>query len=264
MPLTAITRRVSSSINNCELSFHLRQPIDVAKAIAQHKTYQDCLAELGVRVVSLPAEPELPDAVFVEDTAVVVDEVAVITNMGAPSRRPEARNLVDTLSRYRPVKFLVEPATLDGGDMLRAGDRIFVGLSQRTNREGFLQLSEILRAYNYQVHPVEVRGCLHLKSACSYIGNNSVLVNRSWIDTEQFRSFGLIDVPDEEPAGANALLIKDVVIIPASFPKTRTLLERRGFRVQTIDLSELQKAEAGVTCSSLIFNGEPMPASPPI
>jgi len=264
MPLTAITRRVSSSINNCELSFHLRQPIDVAKAIAQHKTYQDCLAELGVRVVSLPAEPELPDAVFVEDTAVVVDEVAVITNMGAPSRRPEARNLVDTLSRYRPVKFLVEPATLDGGDMLRAGDRIFVGLSQRTNREGFLQLSEILRAYNYQVHPVEVRGCLHLKSACSYIGNDTMLMNRSWIDAEPLRGFELIDVPAEEPAGANALLVNDIVIIPASFPKTCALLEERGFRIRTIDLSELQKAEAGVTCSSLIFNGEPMPASPPI
>jgi len=184
--------------------------------------------------------------------------------LGAPSRRPEARSLVDTLSRYRPVKFLVEPATLDGGDVLRVGDRIFVGLSQRTNREGFLQLSEILRAYNYQVHPVEVRGCLHLKSACSYIGNDTMLMNRSWIDAEPLRGFELIDVPAEEPAGANALLVNDIVIIPASFPKTCALLEERGFRIRTIDLSELQKAEAGVTCSSLIFNGEPMPASPPI
>jgi dimethylargininase len=256
MPLIAITRPVSSSINYCELSFHARQPIDVAKAIAQHKAYQNCLAELGVRIISLPAKPELPDAVFVEDLAVMVDEVAVISIMGAPSRRPEASSLADTLSRYRPIKFLVEPATLDGGDVLRAGRFVFVGLSQRTNREAFSQLSDLLGAYGYQVQPVEVRGCLHLKSACSYIGSDTMLVNRFWIDAEQLRGFELIDIPDEEPAGANALLVKDVVIIPASFPKTQALLEKRGFRVRTIDLSELQKAEAGVTCSSLIFDHE--------
>ncbi len=253
--LTAITRGVSSSIEHCELSFHARQPIDVAKAIAQHKAYQDCLAELGVRIVPLPAEPELPDAVFVEDAAVIVDEVAVIPIMGAPSRRPEARTLIDALSRYRPIKFLVEPATLDGGDVLRAGRFVFVGLSQRTNRKACSQLSDLLGGYGYQVQSVELRDCLHLKSACSYIGSDTMLVNRSWIDIERLRGFELIDVPDEEPTAANALLVEDVVIIPASFPKTRALLEKRGFRVRTIDLSELQKAEAGVTCSSLMVEG---------
>jgi dimethylargininase len=251
--LTAITRELSASINNCELSFHVRQPIDIAKAIAQHKAYQDCLAELGVRVISLPAEPELPDAVFVEDAAVVVDELAVISIMGTPSRRPEARTLANALLRYRPLKFLVEPATLDGGDVLCIARRVFAGLSQRTNREGIAQLREALGAFGYEVQPVEARGCLHLKSACSYIGNDTILINRSWLDAAQFRGFQLLDVPDEEPAAANALLIGDVVIIPASFPKTRALLEERGFRVRTIDLSELQKAEAGVTCTSLIF-----------
>jgi len=254
--LTAITREVSESINDCELSFHARQPIDVAKAIAQHKAYQDCLAELGVQIVSLPAEPKLPDAVFVEDPAVVVDEVAVIPIMGTPSRRPEAHSLTDALSRYRPLRFLREPATLDGGDVLRVGRRIFAGISQRTNRQGIAQLRGVLGAFDYQVQPVEVRGCLHLKSACSNIGSDTVLINRSWIDPEALRGFELIDVPDEEPAAANALLIKDVVIIPASFPQTRALLKQRGFRVRTIDLSELQKAEAGVTCTSLILNHE--------
>lgn len=247
---------MSASINNCELSFHARQPIDVAKAIGQHKTYQDCLTELGVRVVSLPAEPELPDAVFVEDPAVVVDEVAVIAIMGTASRRPEARTLANALSRYRPLKFLREPATLDGGDVLQIGRRVFAGLSQRTNSEGISQLRAVLRAFDYRVQPIEVRGCLHLKSACSYIGNDTILVNRAWIDGERFRGFELLDVPDEEPNGANALLINDVVIMPALFPKTRALLEQRGFRVRTIDVSELQKAEAGVTCTSLIFNHE--------
>jgi dimethylargininase len=261
--LTAITRKVSASINDCELSFHARQPIDVAKAIAQHKAYQDCLTELGIRVVSLPAEPELPDAVFVEDPAVVVDEVAVISIMGTPSRRPEARSIADALSRYRPIKFLGEPATLDGGDVMRVRRRVFAGLSRRTNSEGIAQLRDMLQAFDYEVQPVEVRSCLHLKSACSYIGNDTVLINQSWIDPDRLRGFQLLDVPDEEPAAANALLIKDIVIIPACFPKTRALLEERGFRVRTIDLSELQKTEAGVTCGSLIFNHEVAAATAP-
>ena len=254
MPLTAITREVSSSINDCELSFHGRQQIDVAKATEQHKAYQDCLTYLGAKIVSLPCEPALPDAVFVEDPAVVVDEVAVISNMGAPSRRPEAKSLADALARYRPLKFLSEPATLDGGDVMRVSRSVFVGLSRRTNREGIEQLSTLLRSYDYQVHPVGVRGCLHLKSACSYIGDNTILVNRSWIDAERLRGFELLDVPEEEPAAANVLLLNDVVVMPAAFPKTRALLEERGFSVRTIDVSELQKAEAGVTCCSLVFN----------
>ena len=256
--LTAITREVSATISDCELSFHARQPIDFAKAVAQHKAYQDCLAELGVRIVSLPAEPELPDAVFVEDAAVIVDEVAVISIVGAPSRRPETRSLANALSSYRPITFLREPATLDGGDVLRVGRRVFAGLSQRTNREAFSQLRDLLQAFDYDVQPVDVKGCLHLKSACSYVGNEMILINRALIDAEQFRGFELLDVPDEEPGAANALLIEDVVIIAASFPKTRALLEQRGVRVRTIDLSELQKAEAGVTCCSLIFNDETM------
>ena len=256
MPLMAITRPVSRSINNCALSFHPRQPIDVAKASAQHRAYQDCLTALGVQVVSLAAEPDLPDAVFVEDPAIIVDEVAIISIMGAPSRRPEARSLAVALSRYRPIRELIEPATLEGGDVMRVGRSVFVGLSQRTNREGFGQLSEILRVYDYQLQAIDVGGCLHLKSACSYVGNNSILINRSLVDPEPFRGFELIDGADEEPAGANALLVNDVVIIPASFPKTRALLEQRGFCVWTIDLSELQKAEAGVTCTSLIFKHE--------
>ena len=254
--LTAITREVSSSINDCELSFHARQPIDLAKAMAQHKAYQNCLAELGVWIVSLSAQPELPDAVFVEDAAVVLDEVAVMSNMGAPSRRAETSSLVDMLSHYRPLKFLAAPATLDGGDVLRVDRSIFVGLSQRTNRDAIDQLTRLFRPDDYRVQPVEVTGCLHLKSACSYIGNNAILVKQSWIDAERLRGFELLDVAEEEPAAANVLLIKDVLIMPASFPKTRDLLERRECRVQTIDVSELQKAEAGVTCCSLVFKDE--------
>lgn len=253
LPLIAITREVSPSIKNCELSFQRRQPIDLANATTQHKAYQHCLAELGVQIVSLPAEPNLPDAVFVKDAAVVVDEVAIISNMGTPSRRAEAASVAEALARYRPLKLLLEPATLDGGDVLRIGRSIFVGSSQRTNREGIEQLRQLLAPFGYRVQPLQVRGCLHLKSGCSYIGNNTILVNRSWIDAEHLRRFELLDVPEEEPAAANTLLLGDVVIIPASFTRTASLLHQRGFHVRTLDVAELQKAEAGVTCCSLLF-----------
>jgi len=253
MPLIAITREISPNINDCELSFHERQPIDLARANAQHKAYQDCLAELGLRIVSLPPAPELPDAVFVEDTAVVVDEVAVILNMGARSRRPETRSVADALSPYRSLEFLVEPGTLDGGDVMRIDRKIFVGLSARTNRAGIEQLRASLGKYDYDVQAVEVTGCLHLKSACSYIGDGTILLHRAWIDAEPLRGFQLLDVPENEPAAANALRVSEALIVSTSFPATRALLEERGFAVRSIDVSELQKAEAGVTCCSLIF-----------
>lgn len=252
--LTGITRQVSESINSCELSFHARQPIDVANAIAQHRAYEQCLEDLGVRIVSLPAEPGLPDCVFVEDPVVVVDEIAVVSVMGAASRRPEAESLAAALSGYRDLEFLHQPATLDGGDVMRVSRTLFVGRSRRTNREAVTQLNDILRPYDYEVKPVEVTGCLHLKSGCSYIGRNAVLVNRAWVDAEELRQFELIDVPPEEPNAANALLVNDAIVLPSSFPQTRALLDHRGFCVRTIDVSELQKAESGVTCMSLIFN----------
>lgn len=257
MPLIAITRPVSQSINNCELSFHTREPIDVPKAIAQHRAYQDCLSELGVEVISLPAEPDLPDAVFVEDPAVIADEVAIITNMGAPSRRPESKSIAAALSRYRPIKRMTAPATLEGGDVMCIDRFVFVGLSKRTNPDGFVELRKVLSAYNYKVEAIELTRCLHLKSACCHIGNNSILINRSLVDPGQFGGFELIDVSDDEPNAANALLVNGVVIMPAAFPKTRALLEQRRFSVRTVDLSELQKAESGVTCSSLIFSSSP-------
>ena len=252
--LTAITRQVSPNINRCELSFDERKPIDVRKAIEQHETYRQLLSELGLRVIELAAAPDLPDSVFVEDPAIVVDEIAVISRMGAISRRPEADSLAQELSKYRPLGFLTEPATLDGGDVMRIGQNIFVGESARTNREGIEQLSRILRLHGYDVRPVSVTGCLHLKSACTYVGANGLIVNRSWIDAQMLSQFELIDVPVEEPNAANALLVDEVVVLPESFPKTRALLESRGIPVRLVNMSELQKAEGGVTCCSLIFD----------
>jgi dimethylargininase len=249
--LRAITRAVSPSMNRCELTYLDRQEIDIARAGEQHAAYVRCLRELGLSVCELPADPALPDCVFVEDPAVVVDEVAVITRMGAESRLPEAEAMAEALGRFRPLCRMRAPATLDGGDVFRVGRTLFAGVSQRTNREGIAQLAAAVAPYDYDVQPVEVRGCLHLKSGACWVGGETLLVNRDWIDVSAFTGYYLLDV--EEPWAADVLAIGNVVLMPDGFPKTRALLERRGFAVRTIDVSELQKAEAGVTCMSVIF-----------
>src|ERR1700733_13167733 len=133
--LRALTRQVGPSFASCELTFLDRQPIEVAKAVEQHRNFETCLAELGAEVISLPADPQFPDGVFVEDPAIVLDEVAVITRMGAASRRGESRSIAEELARFRELAWIREPATIEGGDVMRVGKTLFVGRSRRTNRE---------------------------------------------------------------------------------------------------------------------------------
>jgi dimethylargininase len=251
--LTAITRAVSPAINRCELGYLPRQEIDFARAAEQHRQYEDCLRELGIHVVSLPAEPELADSMFVEDPAVVVNEVAVMTRMGAESRRAESASLAEALARYRPLRWLREPATLEGGDVLRMGKTLYVGLSKRTNQSGIAQLAEELQPFGYSVRPVEVRGCLHLKSACCALGDRAILANREWVDMAPFDKLSIIDVPAGEPRAANVLAVGDTVVVPESFPETAGLLQQLDWKVRTLDISELMKAEAGLTCSSILL-----------
>ena len=256
MPLAAITRAVSPSLNECELSFIERQPIDVARAIAQHEAYAACLESLGIRVIRLPAAPEFPDGVFVEDPALVLDEIAVITRPGAASRRGEAESLAEALAPFRPLRRIREPGTLEGGDVVRIGRALFVGRSARSNREGMEQLARGTAAFGYTVEGVEICGCLHLKSACTYLGRETILANPNWVDLAPFAGCRVIEVARAEPAAADALAIGDTVILPASFPQTAGLLEQAGWRVMPVDVSELQKAEAGVTCMSVIFEAK--------
>ncbi len=251
--LRAITREVSPAIANCELEFLDRQPVDLALAIEQHRQYQEALAELGVHVEILPSEPSLPDSVFVEDPAIVLDEIAVITRPGAVSRRGEGETLARALAKYRELRHIVEPGTLEGGDVMRIGKTLYVGYSRRTNVAGIQQLATMLHPLGYFVVPVEVQGCLHLKSACCYIGDDTVLTNRAWMDVDALCSLKILNVPVDEARGANALRIGDTVLMPAAFPRTCELLEQSGFCVRRIDNSELLKAEAGVTCTSLSF-----------
>jgi dimethylargininase len=252
--LTAITRAVSPGIVNCALTFVARQPIELAKAEEQHRAYQQLLEKCGARVISLPPEPALPDSMFVEDPAIVLEELAIIFPLGTETRRPEAASIAQALAKFRKLACVDLPGQLEGGDVLRVGRRLFAGLSSRTNAEGIRQLASLLAPYRYEVVSVAVTGCLHLKSAVTYIGRNTLLANRAWFDTKPLSSFEWIDVAPEEPHAANALPIGGTVIFPASFPRTRARLEAHGFRVTPLDISELQKAESGLTCSSLLFD----------
>ena len=251
--LTAITRAVSPAIVRCELSFIARKPIDLARAQQQHHAYEALLAKLGAQVVSLPQEPDLPDSMFVEDPAIVLDELAVILPLGTVSRRGEAASLAQELAKYRKLAYVQLPGTVEGGDVLRVGRKLFVGLTKRSNAEGIRQLTEIVKPHGYEVIPVPVTGCLHLKSAVTWIADNILLANRSWFDTNPFASHDWIDVDPAEPHAANALALGGTVIFPASFPRTRERIAGFGHRVTPLDISELQKAESGLTCSSLLL-----------
>ncbi len=252
--LTAITRAVSPGIVNCELTHVVRQSIELAKAEEQHRAYQALLEKCGARVISLTAEPALPDSMFVEDPAIVLDELAIIFPLGTETRRPEAASIAQALAKFRKLARVELPGQVEGGDVLRIGRRLFAGLSKRTNAEGIRQLASIVGPYGYQVASVAVTDCLHLKSAVTYVGRNTLLANRAWFDTKPFAGFAWIDVAAEEPHAANALAIGGTVIFPASFPRTRARLEALGFHVTLLDISELQKAESGLTCSSLLFD----------
>ncbi len=244
--MIAITRDVSTSINACELTHLEPQSIDYVMASVQHREYRRLLASLGIEVVSIPADPAYPDCVFIEDTAIVLDDVAVITRPGAESRRGETRAVAEVLEQYRPLVHIEAPATIDGGDVLVLDDRIYVGLSQRTNEAALAQLRFHTRR---EVIPVNVHGCLHLKSAITRVSKGELLVNRGWIDVAPFDGWTLIDA--EEPFAANALLAGDTVVYPNAFPRTREKL--RYLDVREVDASELAKAEGGVTCCSLIL-----------
>lgn len=252
--LTALTRPVSPTINACELAFHARRPIDAALAARQHEAYCNLLGRLGARLIAIPAEPELPDAVFVEDAAVVVDEVAVITAPRMPARRSEVPSVAAALAEFRPLRHLEGEATLEGGDVLRIGRAIYVGRSVRSNDEGIRQLAAALAPHGYTVTPVEMRDCLHLKSAVTAAGSGTVLVNPDWLDLAPFAGYEVIHIDPEESGAANVVLIGEAVILPASFPRTAALLEGRGIQVLTVDVSELQKAEGAVTCCSILFD----------
>jgi dimethylargininase len=251
--LMALTRAVPASLERCELTHLARSPIDVVLAARQHAAYEDALRAAGCAVVRIPPEPDRPDSVFVEDTAVVLDEVAVITRPGASSRRGETASTMAALRAWRPLVSIDDPGTIDGGDVLVAGRTVFIGIGARSNAEGLCQMARHLAPFGYHVRGVEVAGCLHLKSAATLLSASSVLVNPAFVNPRVFAPLEAVPVAPEEPSAANALLVGGRVIYSPAYPRTLGILERRGARVALVDLGELAKAEGALTCCSIIF-----------
>ena len=250
----AIMREVSANISDCEITNITRIPIDPYEAKEQHNHYADTLRDLGYKIHMIEADDNLPDSVFIEDTAVVLDELAVITRPGAASRRAETDAVVKALITYKGLEYINSTGTLDGGDVLRVGRTLYVGKSCRSSAVGISLLREIVEPYGYEVISVPVNGCIHLKSAVTQVAENKLLINPSWVNPSYFKDIEYLTVDTSESYGANALFLENAIIYPTAFPRTREMLINEDINVISIDISELAKAEGGVTCCSLILD----------
>jgi dimethylargininase len=250
----AVVRGVPDTYNKCVRTFSPLQKINVELAGKQHKAYCRALENMGLKLIKISADNSLPDCVFVEDPAIVYKGKAIICRMGVESRVGEVEGVRETLSRH--VKTLTEikpPATIEGGDLLRVRDDLFVGLSARTNMAGIDQLRAILKNEKCNVTPVKVRNILHLKSACSYIGNDYVVISPGYFDLGAFSQFKLIRLPREEAYAANCLAVNDTVFVIKGYPRTKKMIEKEGFVTEELDVSEFKKGEGSLTCLSIIF-----------
>lgn len=250
----AITRGVSPRFAECELTHLERAPIDLAGAHAEHAAYLQTLRDLGVLVIELPAIAEHPDCMFVEDAALAYPECAVITRPGSATRRGETSAVEHALAPYRRLLRIEAPGTLDGGDVLTIGKRVFVGDTPRSNAAGAAQLEQYLQAWGYRVRRVPVHGCLHLKSAVTEAAPGTLLINPAWVDRTHFADFRLLEVDPQEPAAANVLLIGVTPVYARHYPRTLARLRAAGIEPVLVDAAEVAKAEGAVTCCSVVFD----------
>jgi dimethylargininase len=251
--LRGITHAVSPNITCCELTFMERELIDYELAVRQHEEYCGLLAYCGVEVTKLSENISCPDCCFVEDTAIVVDELAIVASMGVASRRGETSAVAAELAKYRELAYINSPSTIEGGDVVRVGKTIFVGVSRRTNLRGVEEAVRILEAAGYRVRPVPVTGSLHLTTACSFIDDETVLINPRWAAADSFGGCRILHTPEDEPWAANTFRIGETVCLEASFPQTIELVHRLHDNIEVLDISEFRKAEAGLSCLSLLF-----------
>lgn len=260
MPIALVRRPATSLARDCELTFMDRSAIEVEVLHRQHAAYRDALADAGADVIVLDAIESLPDSVFVEDAAVVLDEIAILTRPGTASRQPEPDAIAQALASHRrDIARIVAPGTLEGGDVLRVGRTLYVGLTTRTNHAGIEQLAALVRPHGYAVVAVDTPGSLHLKTACTALDEDTVLINPAWVDADAFSAFRRIDVDPREGFAANVLPVGEARIVNAAFPRTRARVEAYcadvGLRTIAVDIGEFGKAEAGLTCMSLVFMG---------
>ncbi len=251
--LIGLTHTVSPNLAQGELTYIDRAPVDHTTALPQHDQYYNTLAAHGVEVKKLTMNSDYPDSCFVEDTAIVLDEIAIITRMGTTSRRGETAGIVAEISKYRETVAIQQPATIEGGDVLHVGKTLFVGLSTRTNTQGIEALTTIAKRFGYKVIPVPVTGCLHLKTACTAVSDDTLLLNPLWIDTAPLQSFTLLPVSLDEPWAANTVRIGNTLCVQAGFPNMLEQVHTFADRIEPLDISEFRKVEAGPSCLSVLF-----------
>ena len=248
----AITRRPAKSFDRGITTSDLGVP-DYELALKQHTVYVETLRSIGLDVIELDPLPDYPDAQFVEDTAVVTAEVAVITNPGAPPRRGEEKSIAEVLLQYRQIEYIQSPATVDGGDVLMIGKHFFIGVSERTNPEGAEQLGRILGKYDKTWTTLQVGVGLHFKSSVNYVGRNSIIVTPDFAYHEALNGYSKIVVDQKEEYSANTLWLNDHLLLPGGFPNTKAKLESLELPIIELDVSEMQKMDGGLTCLSIRF-----------
>lgn len=251
--LKVLTHKPSQNLQDCELTYLNSEQIDYEKALLQHKSYCQMIESCGVEVETIEKNMHLADSVFVEDPIIVFDEVAVLTSMGVESRREESKALEDYFSSRKKIQKIQLPSKIEGGDVLVINKKVYVGLSARTNQEAIDELAKILAPFDYEVISVKVHGCLHLKTGCTALDENTILINKQWVEEEAFSNYKLIEIPEDEPFAANIMKINDYICMNENFPKTIELIKSLNYKVKTTDISEFVKAEAGLTCMSVRY-----------
>ena len=247
----AIVRPVPDSYDRC-----IRknvEKIDVALAKGQHAEYCKALQKLGLKLIWIKGDDTLPDSCFVEDTAIIIGKKAIICNMKIKSRAPEVIEVAKVLEKLKETYYIKPPATIDGGDVLKTENKVFVGLSARTNLHAAHQLKKILEGSDIEIVPVKVQNVLHLKSACTYLGNNYIVLSKGHFDVSVLRDYEKIVVPRGEEYAADSLAINGTVLMARGYPKTKKLVENEGFSVKEIEMSEFRKGEGALTCLSIIW-----------
>jgi dimethylargininase len=252
MYIHAITRLPGENFADGLTTANLGRP-SYSLILQQHHAYRQALLSLGLDLIVLPIEPAYPDAYFVEDPAIITPNIAVITRLGAPSRRGEEITLEPFLEYYRPVAHIAPPGSVDGGDVLMVGNHFFIGLSERTNVEGADQLAALLAGAGHTSETVSVLAGLHLKSGVNYVGNDTLLVTKTLADNPVFSKYKKILLDADDEYAANTLWVNDTLLMPSGFPKTHARLSQLGMNIIELDVSEVQKMDGGLTCMSLRF-----------
>ncbi|MDX1285123.1 MAG: arginine deiminase family protein, partial [Draconibacterium sp.] len=227
---------------------------DYQKALVQHANYINVLKSCGVNVEVIEANESFPDSTFVEDVALLTPHCAIITNPGAPSRKEEIYDIRDTLKKYfKNIEEIIEPGTVEAGDIMMVGSHFYIGLSERTNEIGAAQIINILEKYNMTGSIVKLEHVLHLKTGVAYLENNNLLACGEFLSKPEFQKFNLIEVEEDESYAANCIWVNGVILVPTGFPKTKTKIENTGYKTIEVDVSEFQKLDGGLSCLSLRF-----------